>query len=148
MFCFLLIQQSVSIIGIDLSLIPSVGLCVSVSLCVWKVYCGKVADWIRMPFGVVSWIGWWTDVLDGSDDCRRGKAVLVVNLEHHCNEWGTLLHVSARVMRSSQLLWEDLLYYFSVTGVLEVNVLSSIHTRCSETAPHYYVNAALDCYPR
>jgi len=39
----------------DLS-IPSVGLCVSLSvgLSVRKVYCGKMADWIWMPFGMVS----------------------------------------------------------------------------------------------
>jgi len=37
--------------------IPSVGL--SVCLCVRKVYCGKTADWIRMPFGVVS------EIVDG-----------------------------------------------------------------------------------
>jgi len=24
---------------------------------VWKVYCGKMAEWIRMPFGVVSGVG-------------------------------------------------------------------------------------------
>ena len=32
----------------------SVCLSLSVCLCVWKVYCGKMADWIRMPFGVVN----------------------------------------------------------------------------------------------
>ena len=45
---------SVSANSIDLSSIPSVGGlsdCVSV---VRKVYCGKTADWIRMPFGMVS----------------------------------------------------------------------------------------------
>ena len=40
------------VIGIDLSPIPSVGLYVRRS--VRRVYCGKMADWIRMPFGMVS----------------------------------------------------------------------------------------------
>jgi len=31
--------------------------CLSVCLSVLKVYCGKTADWIRMPFGMVSGIG-------------------------------------------------------------------------------------------
>jgi len=35
----------------DLSLMPSVGLCVR------KVYCGKTAEWIRMPFGAVTGVG-------------------------------------------------------------------------------------------
>jgi len=46
---------SVSANGVDLSSIPSVSQ--SVCLCVWKVYCGKLADWIRMPFGMVSEVG-------------------------------------------------------------------------------------------
>jgi len=47
---------SISANGIDLSPIPSVGLFVglSVCVCVRKVYCGKMADWIRMLFGIVS----------------------------------------------------------------------------------------------
>ena len=32
------------------------------------VYCGKTADWIRMPFGVVSGIGLGVDVLDFGGD--------------------------------------------------------------------------------
>jgi len=30
---------------------------VRLSLCVRKVYCGKTADWIRMPFRVVNGVG-------------------------------------------------------------------------------------------
>jgi len=44
-----------------LSVCRSVGR--SVCLCVQKVYCGKTADWIRMPFGMVSGVG--ISVLDG-----------------------------------------------------------------------------------
>jgi len=50
-------------IGVDLSPIQSVGLRVSVS--VRKVYGGKTAEWIRMPFGVVSEVGQGMGVLDG-----------------------------------------------------------------------------------
>jgi len=45
---------------------PSVGLSVSRSVC--KVYCGKTAEWIRMPFGVVSGVGQGMGVLDGGGD--------------------------------------------------------------------------------
>ena len=49
------------------------------SLC---LYCDKTADWIWMPFGVVSGIGRGIGVLDGSGDRRREGAVLVVNVGH------------------------------------------------------------------
>ena len=48
----------------------------SVCQLVRKVYCGKMADWIRMPFGVVSGVGRRMGVLDGSGYRRRGRAVL------------------------------------------------------------------------
>ena len=35
------------------------------SVCVWKVYCGKTADWIRIPFGVMSGAGRGMGVFDG-----------------------------------------------------------------------------------
>jgi len=41
----------------------SVGL--SVCLSIQKVYCGKMADWIQMPFGVVNGVGRGMGVLDG-----------------------------------------------------------------------------------
>jgi len=40
----------------------------SVSLSVHKVYCGKMTEWIRMPFGTVSGVGREMGVLDGSRD--------------------------------------------------------------------------------
>jgi len=52
---------------------------VLVGLSVWKVYCGKTADSIRMPFGVVSGVGRRMGVLDGDGDRRRERAVLGVN---------------------------------------------------------------------
>jgi len=52
----------------DLSPRPFVGLCV----CVRKVYCGRTADWIQMPFGVLSWVIRGMGVLDGGIDRQRG----------------------------------------------------------------------------
>ena len=43
--------------------------CKSVCPCVRKVYCGKTADWMRMPFGVVSGVGRRMGVLPN----REGK---------------------------------------------------------------------------
>jgi len=55
-----------------LSTIPSVGLSVglSVSQSLRMVHCGKTADWIWMPFAVVSGIGRGMGVLDGAGDRR------------------------------------------------------------------------------
>ena len=50
-------------------------------MCVWKVYCGKTADWIIIPFGVVSGIGRGMGVLDGVAIVEREGAVSSVNLE-------------------------------------------------------------------
>jgi len=33
-----------------------------------KVYCSKTADWIRMPFGVMSGVGQGMDALDEGGD--------------------------------------------------------------------------------
>jgi len=58
--------SSVSANGVELSLSPPVGL--SVGLTVLKVYCGKMADWIRMSFGMVSGVSRGINVLDGGGD--------------------------------------------------------------------------------
>ena len=42
-------------------------------LSVHKVYCGKMADRIRMPFRVVSGVGRGIGVLDGGGDRQRGR---------------------------------------------------------------------------
>jgi len=62
---------SVNAILTDLS--PRASVCVCVCVSVGKVYCGKTADWIRMPFGVVSGIGRGIGVLDGGGDRRRER---------------------------------------------------------------------------
>ena len=38
------------------------------------MFCGIMADWIRMPFGMVSGIGRGMGVLDGGSDRRRGRS--------------------------------------------------------------------------
>ena len=54
----------------------------SVSRSVLKVYCGKTADWIWMPFGMVSGVSRGMSVFDGGGDSRSEGAVLGVNLGH------------------------------------------------------------------
>ena len=70
--------MSVSAHGIDLSPIPSVGLCVSAR----KVYCGKTANWIQMPFGMVNGVGRGIRVLDGVHVPQLGKGGLGVCPPH------------------------------------------------------------------
>jgi len=66
-------------------------------VCVRKVYCGKTADCIRMPFGVVSGVGLGMGVLDRGGDCRRGRGSFGVNL------WRPIVTNGAFATRSSQM---------------------------------------------
>ena len=43
---------------------------------------GNTADWIRIPFWVVSGVGLGMGVLDFGGDRRRGRGSLGVNLRH------------------------------------------------------------------
>jgi len=45
-------------------------------VCAQKVYYGKTAHWIRMPFGVMSGVGLGMGILDGDGNCRRGRGSL------------------------------------------------------------------------
>jgi len=54
-------------------LMVSTYLHMSVCRSVRKVYCGKTADWIRMPFGMGSGVGRGMGVLDGGNNRRRGR---------------------------------------------------------------------------
>ena len=58
---------SISAIVTDLSpkMSECLSICLSVCLSVRKVYCGKTAEWNRMPFGVVNGVGRGMGVLDG-----------------------------------------------------------------------------------
>jgi len=55
-------------VGIGTGFLPRPSVSLSVGWSVWKVYCGKTAKWIRMPFGVVSGVGRGMGVLDGGGD--------------------------------------------------------------------------------
>ena len=55
---------------------PSQSVGRSVSLSVRRVNCGKKADWIWMPFGVMSGVGRVMGVFDGGGDRRREGTVL------------------------------------------------------------------------
>jgi len=57
-------------------------------VCVRKVYCGKTANWIRLPFWVVSGIGLGMGVLDGVVIVEGEGAVLGEFGASHCNQWG------------------------------------------------------------
>jgi len=58
----------------------------SVGLSDRKVYCGKTADWIRMPFGVVSGVSRGMGVLDAGGDRRRGRGSFGGEFgASHCN---------------------------------------------------------------
>ena len=54
----------------------------SVGRSVHKVYCGKTAYSIRMPFGIVSGVGRGMGVLDGDGDHRRERHFWGVNFGH------------------------------------------------------------------
>jgi len=83
-----LYQWSVSVIGIDLAPIPSVGLCVCLSVCLESVL-WKTADWIQMPFEMVSGVLRGMGVFDGSGDRRRGRGSFGGTcLASNCNQRG------------------------------------------------------------
>jgi len=44
------------------------------------VYCGKTADWIQMPLGMVSGVGRGTGVLDSGGNCQRVRGSFGANL--------------------------------------------------------------------
>ena len=54
----------------------------SVCRSVQRVYCGKTADWIWMPFGVVSVVSRGLSILDEVEIAEGEGAVLVVNVWH------------------------------------------------------------------
>jgi len=50
---------------------PSLGLSVDLFVCIW--YPGKMAEWIRMPLGMLGGVRLCIGVLDFGDDHRRGR---------------------------------------------------------------------------
>jgi len=105
-------------IGTSLSPIPSADQCVclsvgrsvswfcrSVCVSVRWVNCGKIAYWIWMLFGVVSWVGRRMGVLDGGGDCPRGRDNFRGEFgASHCNQWRpTLLRSCVKVCEAIKL---------------------------------------------
>jgi len=68
-----------------------------------KMICGKTAEWIQMPFGMVSGIDRGMGVLDGVGDRRREWAVLGVNLGRPFVTNGILLHSCVEVREPIEL---------------------------------------------
>jgi len=68
----------VSVHGIFTDLLPRPSVGLSASLSVWKVYCGKTAEW--MPFEMVSGVGRGMGVVNGVVIIEGEGAVLGVNL--------------------------------------------------------------------
>jgi len=53
------------------------------------VNCGKMADWILMPFGMVSGVGLGMGVLNFGGDHRRGRGSFGGEFgASHCYQWG------------------------------------------------------------
>jgi len=67
-------------------------LSVRLSVCRWMSCCGKTADWIWMPFGVVSGVGRGMGVFDGSGDRRTGR-----------DSFGTSEHVTSEIFPLTSL---------------------------------------------
>jgi len=79
--------------------------CVSVR----KVFCGKTADSIRMPFGVVSGVSRGMGVLDGVVVVEWGRGSFGGKCgASHCNLWGFCCVVVPERRAVPKLLWEDL----------------------------------------
>jgi len=85
----------------------------SVRLSFRKVYCGKTADWIRMPFGLVSGVGRGMGVLDGGGYRRREGAVLDINVGRPIETNG-ILCVRSGDAALPKLLWDFMLHDSSV----------------------------------
>ena len=74
----------------------------SVDLSVWKVYRGKTAEWIPMPFGMVSGVTQGMGVLDGVAIIKWEGAVLGGEFgASHCNQWERCCVVVQKCMNRS-----------------------------------------------
>jgi len=109
----------------------------SVGRSVRKVYCGKTAEWIGMPFGVVSWVGRGIGVLDGGGDRQRGRGSFAGEFgAAHSNQWG-------RRRALPKLLWEDLfLFCLKITVLLCPAAVWMVAASCgfttaSESCSHH-----------
>ena len=92
-------------IVVKLSRGRSVGLCVGRSVC--PVHCGKTADRIRMPFGIIGRTGLGMRQVVGFGDRSTGRGTFGANLGRAIVTNGDLL--SQRRGCLPKLLWADLL---------------------------------------
>ena len=72
--------------------------CASVGTSVCPVHCGKTADQIRMPFGIIGRTGPGMRQVVGFADRSTGRGTFGGEFgAHHCNQWG-LRHMCAAVL--------------------------------------------------
>jgi len=72
------------------------------------VYCGKTAEWIRMPFGIVSGVSRMMGVscIRWGGDRRRGRGSFGSEFgASHCNQWGLCWIVLQELHALLKLLW-------------------------------------------
>jgi len=80
--------------------------CLSVCRSVRKLYCGKMADWIWMLFGMVSGVGRGMRVLDGWWSLK-GKGQFWGEFgASHCNQWGHCCVVVRKCVNDRAVVWD------------------------------------------
>jgi len=107
----------------------SVCVCLSVGRSVRKVYCGKTAVWIGMPFGVARWGRSRIGVLDGDGDCRRGRGRFWGEFgAYHCKPTGTLRRSSSRITLSRICSSIIIMYLLLFHALLQSDFCKSVFT--------------------
>ena len=93
----------------------------SVGLSVCPVHCGKTADQIRMPFGIMSRTGPAMRQVVGFGDRSMGRGTFGGEFgTRHCNQWG-LYDVRMRRGPLPKLLWADL-FHFLMSWVAQLDM--------------------------
>jgi len=95
--------------SVGLSECRSVGrsVCLSVRTCVCLVHCGKTAERIPKPFGIIGRTGPWMRQVAGFADRPTGKGTFGDQSgAHHCTN-GALRHTCATVPQPSELRFGD-----------------------------------------
>ena len=130
----LLFSVSLSISSLQTCCLAYLSVCLSVR----KVYCGKIAERIGMPFGIVSGVGWGVDVLDGSRDRRREGAVLGVNLGHPIVINGAFVtHSSKITLRTCYKGAQHSSIFFSLWQLLNLQPYG-IREVCTPSSPSLF----------
>jgi len=111
--------------------------CLWVCLYVQKVYCGKKAEWIRMPFGVVSAVGLGIHVLNGgpgSQGEQRFRSFLPHLFQmrkiHHLFQW-RIFHTEMYSTRGEMLallsVWDEVYSGYSTASSRCSRWVHSLH---------------------